>query len=51
MPSDAAYIQHIKDAIATIAEYLDGIDYEHFKNSNMVWDTVQDDLPVLKKEL
>ncbi len=104
MPNDAAYLKHIIEAIATIEEYLQGVDFEHFKNSkllcdgvireleiigeatrglsqeykntkpnvpwkditgmrdklihqyfginlNMVWDTVQEDIPLLKKEL
>ena len=104
MSHDEIYLQHVLDAIAVIQGYIQGMDYERFKedklrqdgvireleiigeaarnlskeyknsvprvpweditgmrdklihqyfgvNLRMVWDTIQEDIPLLKKEL
>ena len=41
---DTVYLRHILDAIALIQEYFN-------VNYSIVWDTIRDDLPILKKSV
>jgi uncharacterized protein with HEPN domain len=53
---DTVYLHHILDAIGLIEEYTKEMSENEFLGNSMahdaiVWDTVQDDLPLLKKSI
>jgi len=47
MRSDRAYLTHIRDAIETIEEYLEGVTYEQFVSSKMIIDAVVRELEIV----
>lgn len=47
MKSDSVYLEHILEAIKTIDGYIDGMEYEEFKNNKMVSDAVIRELEII----
>ncbi len=47
MRSNRAYLTHIRDAIETIAEYLEGVTYEQFISKKMIIDAVVRELEIV----
>lgn len=47
MKDDVTYLRHICDAIETIFEYLDGIDYSQFQSEKMRIDAVVRQLMII----
>lgn len=47
MRNDRTYLAHIRDAIETIAEYIQGVDYEQFSTNKMMIDAVVRELEII----
>ena len=47
MRNDRTYLAHIRDAIETIEEYLQGVTYEQFTSSKMIIDAVIRELEII----
>lgn len=47
MRNDKTYLAHIRDAIETIEEYLQGVTYEKFVSSKMIIDAVIRELEII----
>jgi uncharacterized protein with HEPN domain len=47
MKNDRTYLAHIREAIESIEEYLEGIPYEQFTSSKMVIDAVVRELEII----
>lgn len=47
MRNDKTYLAHIRDAIETIEEYLQGVTYEQFNSSKMIIDAVIRELEII----
>ena len=47
MRSDRAYLTHIRDAIETIEEYLEGVTYQQFVSNKMLIDAVVRELEIV----
>lgn len=51
---DRGRLEHMLTAIANVEEFTQGITLDDFvksKSPEKVWDTVQEDLPVLKEQI
>ncbi len=47
MRNDRTYLTHIRDAIETIEEYLEGVAYEQFTSNKMIIDAVVRELEII----
>jgi len=47
MKNDSTYLTHIREAIETIQDYLEGISYEQFKSDKMITDAVVRELEII----
>jgi uncharacterized protein with HEPN domain len=47
MRNDRTYLSHIRDAIGTICEYLEGVSYEEFIARKMLLDAVVRELEII----
>ncbi len=47
MRNDTTYLAHIRDAIETIAEYIEGVAYEQFSTNKMMIDAVVRELEII----
>lgn len=47
MKSDSVYLEHILEAIKIIDGYIDGMEYEEFKNNKMASDAVIRELEIV----
>ena len=47
MRDDRAYLAHVRDAIETIGEYLQGVSYEAFTENRMMVDAVVRELEII----
>ena len=47
MRNDRTYLTHIRDAIDTIREYLEGVTYKKFASSKMIIDAVVRELEII----
>ena len=47
MRNDRTYLAHIRDAIETIAEYIQGVDWEQFSTNKMMIDAVVRELEII----
>jgi len=47
MRDDRAYLEHIRDAIQTIEDYLRGVTYETFVSNKMMADAVMRELEII----
>ena len=47
MKNDSTYLAHIREAIQTIQDYLEGISYEQFKSNKMIMDAVVRELEII----
>ncbi len=47
MRNDRTYLAHIRDAIETIAEYIEGVAYEQFSTNKMMIDAVVRELEII----
>jgi len=47
MRNDRTYLAHIRDAIATIGEYIEGVAYEQFSSNKMIIDAVVRELEII----
>ncbi|MBU4512606.1 DUF86 domain-containing protein [Patescibacteria group bacterium] len=47
MKNNKIYLQHIKEAIETIEDYLKGVDYNVFKKDKMIRDAVIRELQII----
>ena len=47
MKNDSAYLAHIREAIQTIQDYLEGVSYERFESDKMITDAVVRELEIL----
>jgi len=47
MKNDRIYLIHIRDAIETVEEYLEGVPYEQFTSNKMIIDAVVRELEIV----
>jgi uncharacterized protein with HEPN domain len=47
MKSDSTYLAHIREAIETIQDYLEGLSYEQFESNKMAMDAVVRELEII----
>ncbi len=47
MRNDRTYLAHIRDAIETIGEYIEGVAYEQFSSNKMIIDAVVRELEII----
>jgi uncharacterized protein with HEPN domain len=47
MKNDRTYLNHVRDAVETVEEYLEGVAYEQFTSNKMIIDAVVRELEII----